>query len=159
MDFETKQQKRFFFGHSAPICCFDVAPHGNLIASAQEGKNSIIRIWDYHSARCLQMLMMKVTTLTTFQCLSFSPCGKFLASVGKDERNRERIVIWDISRVHKHEKPEIVASQTSDYNITSLKFSPLRKDNLRLVSCGKENIRFWRIKETRNIRGSAVVLN
>ena len=32
-------------------------------------------------------------------------------------------------------------------------------DNTRLVSCGKENIRFWRIKETRNIRGSAVVLN
>jgi len=27
------------------------------------------------------------------------------------------------------------------------------------VSCGKENIRFWRIKETNNIRGSAVVLN
>lgn len=39
----------------------------------------------------------------------------------------------------------------------SLKFSPI--DNNRLVSCGKENIRFWRIKETNNIRGSAVVLN
>jgi len=38
-----------------------------------------------------------------------------------------------------------------------LKFSPI--DNCRLVSCGKENIRFWRIKETNNIRGSAVVLN
>jgi len=25
MDVETLQQKRFFFGHSAPICCFDVA--------------------------------------------------------------------------------------------------------------------------------------
>jgi hypothetical protein len=53
MDVETNQQKRFFFGHSAPICCFDVAPHGGLIASAQEGKNSIIRIWDYQTARCL----------------------------------------------------------------------------------------------------------
>lgn len=25
MDVETMQQKRFFFGHSAPICCFDLA--------------------------------------------------------------------------------------------------------------------------------------
>lgn len=25
MDVETNEQKRFFFGHSAPICCFDVA--------------------------------------------------------------------------------------------------------------------------------------
>jgi hypothetical protein len=30
---------------------------------------------------------------------------------------------------------------------------------MRLCSCGKENIRFWRIRETGNIRGSAVVLN
>ena len=34
MDVETSQQKRFFFGHSAPICCFDVAQNGHLIASA-----------------------------------------------------------------------------------------------------------------------------
>lgn len=38
-----------------------------------------------------------------------------------------------------------------------IKFSPI--DNCRLVSCGKENIRFWRVRETANIRGSAVVLN
>lgn len=25
MDVEKNEQKRFFFGHSAPICCFDVA--------------------------------------------------------------------------------------------------------------------------------------
>ena len=55
------------------------------------------------------------------------------------------------------EKPEIVARQTSDVNILCLKFSPV--DNTRLVSCGKENIRFWRIRETQNIRSSAVVLN
>jgi hypothetical protein len=28
-----------------------------------------------------------------------------------------------------------------------------------MVSCGKENVRFWRIRDTGNIRGSAVVLN
>jgi hypothetical protein len=39
-----------------------------------------------------------------------------------------------------------------------LKFSPI--DSTRMASCGKENIRFWRIKEnTGSIRGSAVVLN
>lgn len=154
MDAETLQQKKFFFGHSAPVSCFDIAPHGHLIASAQEGKNSIIRIWDYHTARCLSMLPMPVVTM---KCLSFSPDGRFLASVGKDSHNKELIVVWDISKIHKNEKPEIYARQTSDFNILCLKFSPI--DNTRLVSCGKENIRFWRIKETGNIRGSAVVLN
>jgi WD repeat-containing protein 90 len=50
-----------------------------------------------------------------------------------------------------------VAKQTSDFNILSLKFSPI--DSTRMASCGKENIRFWRIKENGSIRGSAIVLN
>ena len=49
-----------------------------------------------------------------------------------------------------------VARQLSDFNILCLKFSPI--DPFRLVSCGKENIRFWRIKNG-HITGSAVVLN
>jgi WD repeat-containing protein 90 len=154
MDVETNQQKRFFFGHSAPICCFDIANHGSMLASAQEGKNSIIRVWDYHTARCLSMLTMPVVTM---KCVSFSPDGRFLASVGKDSHNKEMIIVWDISRIHRNEKPDILARQTSDFNILSLKFSPI--DNLRLASCGKENIRFWRIRDGGNIRGSAVVLN
>lgn len=154
MDVETLQQKRFFFGHSAPISCFDIAPHGALIASAQEGQNSMIRIWDYHTARCISMLPMPVTTM---KCLSFSADGQLLASVGKDDKNKEIIVVWDLSGIYRNEKPQILARQTSHVNILCLKFSPY--DAYRLVSCGKENIRFWRIKDTGNIAGSSVVLN
>jgi WD40 repeat protein len=95
--------------------------------------------------------------VVSLKCLSFSHDGRFLASVGKDSHNKELIYIWDISRVQKGDKPDIVARQTSEFNILSLKFSPI--DSTRLASCGKENIRFWRIRETGNIRGSAVVLN
>ena len=72
MDTESNQQKRFFFGHSAPICCFDVAAHGGMLASAQEGKNSIIRIWDYYTGRCISMVTMPVSSL---KCVAFSPDG------------------------------------------------------------------------------------
>lgn len=34
MDTDNNNQKRFFFGHSAPICCFDINANGALIASA-----------------------------------------------------------------------------------------------------------------------------
>ena len=81
MDVETNEQRRFFFGHSAPICCFDINPDGSIIASAQEGKNSLIRIWDYETARCLSIVSVPVVSLV---CLSFSHDGNFLASVGKD---------------------------------------------------------------------------
>ena len=115
-------------------------------------------MWDYATARCITMVTMPVTSL---KCLSFSYDGRYLVSVGKialnKEHNKELITIWDISNIQRGGKPEIVAKQTSEFNIISIKFSPI--DSNRLVSCGKENIRFWRIRDTGNIRGSAVVLN
>jgi WD40 repeat protein len=107
---ETLKQRRFFFGHSEPICCFDIANHGNMLASAQEGKLSVIRLWDYHNARCLTQKALDVSHVV---CLSFSPDGRFLASVGKQQlKNQWKdkgvvqapifqyvINIWDISRI------------------------------------------------------------
>jgi len=155
MDVETRSQIRFFFGHTAPICCFDLNANGTLLASAQEGKNSLIRIWDYNSGRFLQILTMPVVVV---KCLSFSHDGKYLAGVGKDSHNKEIIMVWDISQItESNQEPKVIAKQTSDFNILCLKFSPI--DSSRMASCGKENIRMWRIKETGNIRGSAVVLN
>lgn len=52
-----------------------------MIASAQEGKNSIVRLWEYHNANCITMFTMPVTSM---KCLSFSYDGQFLACVGKD---------------------------------------------------------------------------
>ena len=49
-----------------------------------------------------------------------------------------------------------MAKQTSSVNILTIKFSPV--DNSKLMSCGHENIRFWRIKDG-HLPGSCVVLN
>jgi len=129
-----------------------------LIASAQDGKNSIIRIWDYFTARCITMMTMPVKTL---QCITFSHDGRYIACSGKTAYmreaskdigmqlcNKELICIWDISRIQRGEKPELIAKQTSDYGILCLKFSPI--DVTRLALCGKENIRFWKIRDTQN---------
>ena len=96
MDVNTNQQKRFFFGHSAPIVCFDVNSDGTLLSSAQEGKNTIIRIWEYASGRCISMVTMPVNKII---CLAFSYDHRYLASVGKDSHNREMIIVWDISKI------------------------------------------------------------
>lgn len=102
----------------------------------------------------------------SLKCLAFSYDGKYLACVGKSSQqilekthNKELIMVWDITRIGTPGggKAELVAKKTSDYNILALKFSPI--DSSRMASCGKENIRFWRIKDNGSIRGSAVVLN
>ena len=138
---------------------------GDMLASAQEGikkkddedgkgKPALIRLWDYYTARCITMMIMPVIEM---QCMTFSHDGRYLTCVGLDHHNKELIIVWDISRVQRGEKPQIVAKQTSEFNVLDIKFSPV--DPTRLASCGKENIRLWRIKDTGNIRGSAVVLN
>lgn len=50
----------------------------------------------------------------------------------------------------------IISKQLSDFNITKMIFSPF--DNNALVSCGRENIRFWRIKKN-HLPGRPVQLN
>ena len=68
------------------------------------------------------MITLPVTSL---KCVSFSHDGKYLATAGKDLHNKELIIVWDISKIHRGEKPEIKAKQTSEFNILSLRFSPV----------------------------------
>jgi hypothetical protein len=49
-----------------------------------------------------------------------------------------------------------IAKQSSNWDITDIQFSPI--EAFKLCSCGKENIRFWRI-EKGHLPGCAVVLN
>ena len=42
------------------------------------------------------MVTMPVMSL---KCLAFSYDGRFLASVGKDNHNKEMIIVWDITRI------------------------------------------------------------
>ena len=53
-------------------------------------------------------------------------------------------------------RPTLLAKQTSEFNILYAKFSPYESD--KIVCCGRENIRFLRIKKG-FLPGCAVVLN
>ena len=89
---------------------------------------------------------------TKLKCLSLNASSNLLMTLGLDSKNRDLIVIWDLAG----ESPQIMARQISPFDITTIKFSPLH--DFRLISCGKENIRFWRIKND-HIPGASVVLN
>ena len=145
--------QRFFTGHDSAICALDLSKDGSWIATAQEDNLAYVKVWDFESGKPIGTILYPFKSIT---CLSFSHNKKLLCVVGTDNHKREVITIWNIENISFGRKPELVAKQVSEFNIISCKFSPLEAD--KLVSCGRENIRFWRIKGD-HLAGGAVVLN
>jgi len=152
MDVNTMEQ-RFFFGHSAAINSLTMTDDGKYIASGQTGKSPIVRFWETSTGRCIGAITLPMNEVKT---LAFSYSGEYFATSGKDSHSRQLIMVWSIAGMEQGRAPEMIARQLSDFDIQCLKFSPV--DSSRLASCGRENIRFWRIKNG-HLPGCAVVLN
>ena len=146
--FNIKQT--FFFGHSKPINNYILACKGEIIFSSQDGPNSIIRIWRAENGRSLKML---TTPFDKVKVLTESRDSKYLCTTGIEAKNKESIILWDISNL---DDIKVFIRQCSPVSINYMKFSPFEPNIL--VSCGKENIRFWRIKND-HLTGKPVVLN
>lgn len=50
-----------------------------------------------------------LTMPSSSKSVTFSPDNRFLTTVGKDSHNKELIIVWDISKILKGEKPEVFA--------------------------------------------------
>jgi WD40 repeat protein len=165
----TKPTQHLLFGHTESVCAIDMTRSGALIASGQEGKFPMIRIWRVQQsaagrplgARCAAILSAHASDLSG---LTFSPDDQLLCAVGKDAHHRVQIIVWNVNRAFVVNAGKdaggapypIIAKQISEFDVKRIKFSPYEDGNL--VSCGRENIRFWRIKRG-HLRGCPVRLN
>ncbi|CAD7955258.1 unnamed protein product, partial [Amoebophrya sp. A25] len=110
------------------------------------GKNAMPRC--YTMLSCPSLLLVKA--------LTFDPLSKYVAIAGLDTQKRQQIFVWDISRLTKGGSATLCGRQMSDWDLNALHFSPY--EDLKLLSCGKENIRFWRLKDA-HLPGQSVTLN
>ena len=184
--------QQLLFGHTDDVCALAMSVSGGLLASAQQGKHPMVRIWRLErdglpSLTSGPLRAKFVTALTAhasdLQSMDFSNDDRRLCVVGRDHHRRVQIVVWDVTRMSttkgKGPSPSsspstasasvamiaspngsardpIVARQISEFSVERIKFSPYHSD--RLVSCGRENIRFWRIRNG-HLRGCPVILN
>ena len=144
----TKSQK-FFMGHSKSISNFIIACKGEIIFSGEEGSNSIIRIWKVEDLSCIKMF---TTPLDKLKSLSESLSSKYLCVSGK-EQIKELIIIFKIENLN-----DIVlfSKKNVNFNINCIKFVPYSDEIL--MSCGYENIKFFRMKNN-NLYEKSVVLS
>lgn len=84
--------------------------------------------------------------------------------MGKDKQGKTLLVMWDVRNCFKSYESmkmtsgmesvaRVVASAHTDIHVNRLAF--VHFDSSRLITCGKENIRFWRLKND-SLRSCAV---
>ncbi len=78
-----------------PTRALTFSPDGNLLACVSDkepdGIGESIKVWELETGKCIALLLGHVSFV---YAISFSPCGRFLASGGRDLTVR----IWDVTQ-------------------------------------------------------------
>ncbi|KAK1941739.1 WD repeat-containing protein 90 [Phytophthora citrophthora] len=162
----TTTKEHFLYGHCAAICSLAITNDGQYLASTEqpvEAQQNGIRLWDLTRRECITIVKAQPKGV---HALCFSPLSKnrlLLCVVGRDECFRTQIFVWDCSSLQngKQKSVNLMARQTSDFPIDQIAFSPYEQhDQFHLVSCGRENVRYWRVNpNSGHLTGTPVILN
>lgn len=127
-------------GRGAEVCSMK-AHEGNILCMAFSLDDCLLCTVGYDKRRRVQIKVWNVQELCV-DAVSTNDDGVG----GEGPKAGGRIVWTAISGRGAEDRNEagLVARQISDFDIVKIKFSPFEQQ--RLVSCGKENVRFWRIK-------------
>ncbi|XP_055006516.1 WD repeat-containing protein 90 [Boleophthalmus pectinirostris] len=137
----TSKKQRFFIGHTNKVSALDFNASTTLLASGQTGQHSVVRIWDYQKGNCLAAIRNHAHSLSS---LSFSHSGAVLCGVGKDRHCKTLVVVWSTLNVQKESIVTVLAQAHTDVDIHTMKVAFF--DETRMVSCGRDNIRLWRMR-------------
>ncbi|KAK0151285.1 WD repeat-containing protein 90 [Merluccius polli] len=135
-------QQKFFIGHTDKVSALAFDGSTTLLASAQTGNPGVVRLWDYPEGSCLAMFKTHHHSVSS---LSFSYRGHILCGVGKDRHNKTLVVVWDTAHVNRRgEVVAVLAKAHTDVDVRTMKVAHF--DDTRMVSCGRDNIRLWRMR-------------
>lgn len=148
------KKQHCFFGHTAPINSLFISQDGSLVVTGQEGPSPLVLLWELKMKRAPSTL--SISSAKALKCLALSNDNTYLATATHDNKARDIITVWDVATLEDADPPGIKTKHVSNFQINSLKFLPAEPD--RLVSCGVENIRFWRVNKE-HLSGTCIVLN
>lgn len=176
----TTRNQHFLLGHANTISAMALSSDGVLLASSEERVSTApcsIRIWDIPRHECLIVVKAhsKAVESLCFSSETTQHQRLLLCAVGLDDNYRTQILVWDCSNLCQNltgKSPSLeagtvsrsrvavtlIARQTSDFPVQSIAFSPYEHEFPCLVSCGRENIRYWRVARGGHIVGHPVIL-
>eukprot|EP00960_Hanusia_phi_P075929 768485-Hanusia_phi.AAC.1 len=148
MNPDTGSQK-FFLGHTMPISVIALSPDESILASCQEGKDPLVRLWEMSTGECLAVFGGHASDV---QCIDFNLSGTWMITVGKEGKGSTKnfnnlVILWDISQVLKGGNVTKLVEHSFEPSLNKMRFVPF--EEACLVSCGIGNIHIWRMKSVR----------
>ncbi|XP_065191135.1 WD repeat-containing protein 90-like isoform X2 [Sycon ciliatum] len=140
LDISTQQQYHLV-GHSDKISCMAINYATTILATGQQGPMPAVRLWDLASQQCKAVFKAHHCGLHS---LSMSYNGGMLCGVGRDAHHKQMVVVWNTEQASVDGRTEVIAQTSTDFDIRRMKIAAF--DDTRMVSCGRENIRFWRVR-------------
>ncbi|XP_024015552.1 mitogen-activated protein kinase-binding protein 1 [Eutrema salsugineum] len=139
-DVDSCTQSQLVVAHRTPkpLTCVAVSQNGRFVAAGESPNLSAVLIWDCETLGLVSELKGH---LYGAQCLSFSPNGEYLVSVGG------YIYLWDWRR------SILLAKVKASSEITSVAFSSNGKF---IVTSGKKHLKFWTVGSFQRTRSSKV---
>lgn len=114
----------------------------------ENSKDNEITVWSLESQDTSNSDSMSLATfkpsMKSIHSLSVSIDGENLLLAGKDYQVRDVIIVYKFQELIKFQRVEIVARQIADFELYNVKFNQCL--NLSIIACGKENIKFYKIK-------------
>ena len=136
-------EQAFLRGHTAAIGLLELSPSGVLMASAETCAGGAVMIWNIMEGKRIATFRPHVDGVTS---VAFNHDNSMIVTTGTDAQRRVQITIWDTQTLTTQGAPlSIVARQISEFPISKIRFSPF--EDASLVACGRENIRFFRIRK------------
>ena len=159
MDFKSKLQ-RFFIGQKDCVRCLGLHVKQNVLVSVDDSeKNSKIYLWTLYPQTLRTSFFSGMSDIKCCDlAIKIENQRKILMLliVGKDQLKRDVITLYDITDF-SYKEPYAFCKKISDFDIRCARFLN-KNDATQFVSCGKESIRFWRLKH-KVVSGTSLVLN
>ena len=159
MDIKSRVQ-RFFIGQKDEVSCLAVYGKQNIVVSADDSdKNGRIYLWTLYP-QTLQTSFL--SGISNIRCVDIATRMEnqrkmlLLLVVGKDQLKRDVIALFDITDF-VYKEPYLFCKKISDFDIRAARFVE-KRDASHFITCGKESVRFWKLKH-KLLNGTSLVLN
>uniref|UniRef100_A0A2K5CS69 WD repeat-containing protein 90 n=1 Tax=Aotus nancymaae TaxID=37293 RepID=A0A2K5CS69_AOTNA len=135
------REQRFFLGHTDKVSALALDGGSSLLASAQAGAPSVMRLWDFQTGGCLSLFRSPMHAICS---LSFADSRALLCGVGKDHHGRTMVVAWGTGQVGLGGEAVVLAKAHTDFDIQAFRVACF--DETRMASCGQGSVLLWRLR-------------